>query len=370
MSPESDAGWYHREADHRDSLDGKGRRNSKSKWAYEAHLAVMAPNDPTQVPDFPLLVIGLSMDKPAGRVGENAMTAINSIVARGHQRGMFVGDRAYLPNARIEKLQLPLKALGYQTVFDYRDDQLGIQTNFAGAIQVEGNWFCPSTPQPLIDATKDVRSKTIDQDTYAKRIEQRTKYAFRPKAKPTTSGHVAMRCPAAGPSATVTCPLKPTGPQVTLGMPTVRTAKTSIITTPNDPGLCCTNKESTTFPPTAGVKYGQTLQYGTEKWHQMYATARNTIEGFNGFVKDSAHEDLENAGRRRIRGYARQLLMVTAIVAAANIRKIRAFFIRIAADTYKPKTTKVRKSRRTETLLAWLPETAAPPQVIPDRTAA
>lgn len=109
----------------------------------------------------------------------------------------------------MEKLQEPLKALGYRTAFDYREDQLGQQDHFGGAIQVEGNWFCPAMPQPLIDATIDHRKEDIDDDTYAKRIDQRTSYLFRRKGMPDADGYVAMRCPAAGVSATVSCALKP-----------------------------------------------------------------------------------------------------------------------------------------------------------------
>lgn len=138
---------------------------------------------------------------------------------------------------------------------------------------------------------------------------------------------------------------------------------------PADPGTCCTNSESLTFPPTAGIKYGQTLQYGTDRWHQMYSTARNTIEGFNAFVKDGAHEDLENGSGRRVRGYARQLLIIAATVAAANIRKIRHFIVKTHAPGHAPKTVKTRKPRRTEKLRAAKLNENAPPQVVPGRQA-
>jgi len=36
---------------------------------------------------------------------------------------------------------------------DYRIDQLGIQANTGGAILVEGTWYCPALPEPLITAT-------------------------------------------------------------------------------------------------------------------------------------------------------------------------------------------------------------------------
>ena len=56
--------------------------------------------------------------------------------------------------------------------------------------------------------------------------------------------------------------------------------------------------------PEAGAKFHQELLFGSEEWHATYATLRNGIEGFNGFVKDGAHEALDDPERRRVRGVA------------------------------------------------------------------
>lgn len=74
------------------------------------------------------------------------------------------------------------------------------------------------------------------------------------------------------------------------------------------------------------AKWDQALRYGSPEWQAMYSSARNTIEGFNGYVKDSSREALSDASRRRIRGYAAQYLLVTFLVLAANARKIVAFY--------------------------------------------
>ena len=54
-------------------------------------------------------------------------------------------------------------------------------------------------------------------------------------------------------------------------------------------------------------------------------TYRNTIEGWNGYVKDPAHEALAAPGRRRVRGIAAQSIFVALLLMAANFRKIAAF---------------------------------------------
>jgi len=54
--------------------------------------------------------------------------------------------------------------------------------------------------------------------------------------------------------------------------------------------------------PDTGARYRQELPYGSPAWHQCYATLRNTIEGLNGYAKDTAHQALAQPGRRRVRG--------------------------------------------------------------------
>jgi hypothetical protein len=49
---------------------------------------------------------------------------------------------------------------------DYRDDQLGIQANSQGALLVEGTWYCPALPGPLITATTGLRDHAITHDLY------------------------------------------------------------------------------------------------------------------------------------------------------------------------------------------------------------
>lgn len=335
-SPEPLAGWYHRDADHRDPGDGHGRKSAKNAWGYEAHLVVMT-SDGRASPEYPLLVLGISMDSPAGRVAENAMAALASIEERRtaenphltqgdrHTPGFLVGDRAYLFGANETKLQLPATALGYELCGDYREDQLGLQGTYAGSILVEGNWYCPSMPKSLVNATIDFR-QTGDLDRYEQRIAERSKYLLSPKDTRDEKGASRWRCPATGPYPDLTCGLRPAKPGASkktgLGIPKFRPT-TPVISPPPAPDRICTNSSGVSFPATAGSKYAQKLQYKTAPWQKLYSHARNTIEGFNAYVKDAGNEDLENAGRRRVRGFAKQLLLTTLSVVSANLRKIR-----------------------------------------------
>lgn len=241
-------------------------------WAWETTLSVPSTDDPSGDDEFPYLVASIGFGKPGFDVSGHGARSFASIIERDHPAGHAIADRAYFPNCKAEELQLPLRALGYDLVFDYRNDQLGVTESFAGAIQVEGAWDCPSMPQPLIDATLDYRAKAIDHETWQRRVAQRSTYQVRPKEHADSDGHTPMRCPAAGPSPTVTCPLKAT--------PTRVGARTLIPVVPAHPDRICTNRASVSFPPTAGAKYAQALHYGSPEWQAMYSTARNTIEGF------------------------------------------------------------------------------------------
>ncbi len=318
---------------------------------------VATTNDPKTEANFPLLATGMAFDKPGFNVAENAIKVIRSMQDDGMPVGLAVGDRAYWPNSMVEKLQLPMRALGYANVNDYQSDQLGVQAGHGGGIMVEGAWYCPSMPKPLVEATIDYRiKKSIDEAMWKIRIAARTSYMLKAKESPDVDGHQPLRCPAIGASATVACPLRPDS---TKGVKIVLRARIS--TPPKHPDRIC-SQSSVSFPPSEGAKYRQDIQFGTDEWHEMYATARNTIEGFNGFVKDGAHEALADKTRRRLRGRAAQHLLTALLIMAANVRKIRAFMESLKA-TPKEKQRKAqrRQNRKRESITDFLTPLARPP---------
>jgi hypothetical protein len=78
----------------------------------------------------------------------------------------------------------------------------------------------------------------------------------------------------------------------------------------------------------------------------------------NGFLKDPAHEALDDAGRRRVHGVAAQSLLVAFLILAANLRKIRSFLEKVAVTSGTLK--RLPRSRRTRPLGDSSPTVASP----------
>jgi len=338
-----DGGWYVREGDHREREDGKGKPLKKIVWALEATIATMA-RPPGAPPACPNLTTGLALTRPGQDPGGTGARVLACVAARGHKTGWLGYDRAYT-DALPGRFHLPARALGYKPVMDYKIDQLGIQASAGGAILTEGSWYCPAMPEPLITATTDLRNHAIDRDFYQARIAARAPYRLKRKDGPDADGYERLTCPALGSHPGLACPLRP-------GSLSPRDGRPKILTPPEEPPKIC-QQAAITIPPDAGARYRQGLPYGSEVWHARYATLRNTIEGLNGFVKDPAHEALAQPGRRRVRGIAAQSVFTALLLAAANIRKIRAWRELIPADKTR---IACRARRRRTSLRDYLPD--------------
>jgi hypothetical protein len=92
---------------------------------------------------------------------------------------------------------------------DYKTGQLGIQASASGAVLTEGSWYCQAMPEPLVTATTDLRSHTIDPDLYQTRIAARAPYQLKRKDGPDADGYERLTCPALGSHPGLACPLRP-----------------------------------------------------------------------------------------------------------------------------------------------------------------
>jgi hypothetical protein len=338
-----DGGWYVREGDHREREDDKGKPPRKICWALEATIATTA-RPPGAPPATPNLAIGLAMTRPGEDPGGTGARVLASAVARGHKPGPLGYDRA-CTQALPERFHLPARALGYQPVMDYRADQPGIQASTAGALLVEGTWYCPALPEPLITATTRLRDHAITRDLYQQQITARVPYQLKRKDGPDADGYQRLSCPATGNHPGLICPLR-------AGSLSPRDGRPKVLQPPQEPPRTCT-QTAITIAPGTGARYRQDLPYGSPAWHARYATLRNTIEGLNGLIKDPAHQALAQPARRRVRGIAAQSIFTAQLLIAANIRKIRAWRALTVRD--KARITS-RARRRRASLRDYLPD--------------
>lgn len=364
VSVEPDAGFYVRTSD--DHGDDGTTTVRKSFYALEAEFAVLTSNDASRPDTVPHVVLAIEQHAPGIDPTGAARAMFEDMLGRGHQFDHAVSDRLYMPGGNPEVIQNFLRSHGAKLVMSYPKHMLGSQEQQHGAILVEGTWYCPSMPTVLINATKErVAGDEADQSNskltpaqrrerrnereqlWQARIAARAAHRLREKERPDDRGRVPMMCPAAGPSPTMTCPLK----QLTRNVPGNR-ALLPVLNTPKRPGAICTNQTSTSFDTDFGGKLAQHYAYGSPEWAINYAHARNTVEAFNAYVKDGGKFNLANPSRRRLRGYTSQFFLVAITVAAANLEKIRAFLLELAEraldarDGIRSPEARTRRSRR------------------------
>jgi hypothetical protein len=368
-----DAAWHVRTGDHSDPdgqpttpTSGKKPKNAKGraeyKYAYEATLVIARNPDrdgaPAEGPaPVPALVLGFSLDKPGRDPGVNAIRALADIRQRGYPAGWMAGDRLF-NNSEPAQYQLPLRALGYRPVFDYRQDQLGIQDHIHGALQIEGTWYCPNIPAPLIETTADLYNERIEPADWQQRIAARAPYRLVPKQAPDPEGFQRHQCPAT--AGRVHCPLKPPlppdHPKRHL-LPIIDPEPSPV----GPPKIC--QQDSITIPPEAGAKHAQDLAYGSPDWDKIYHRLRNSIEGVNGFAKDPVHESIEAGATRRIRGIAPASILLAFQLHHVNTRKLATWADTLEGPNGEAPRRRPTRRRKNKPLSTWTPAGHVTPEL-------
>src|SRR5665647_1383027 len=105
------------------------------------------------------------------------------------------------------------------------------------------------------------------------------------------------------------------------------------------PEIC--RQHSVSLNKEDGIRGKQGLPYRSEEWDRFHKHARNSIESLNAGIKDAGKEDIEEASRRRVRGFAAAQVFVTILLTNFNLRKIATFLneeraAEVAANTGEP----------------------------------
>ena len=289
--------------------------------AYMANITVMtkAVTDNVQPASHPILVMGLSMAQPNKDIPGQTVRAVEAIAARGHDIHHLTFDRGY---RGAETLLKPLHALGVPVVMEFNDPQLGIKGGSGGAVHVEGQHYCPATPETLLEASRKYREKSIDWETWQNHLKERIAYEAHKVEKPDEKDRVPISCPALGPNATVDCPIRAKHP----GRPTKWKSRPKIMKAniPKALPKICTAKKSVSINLLDTIEHQQLLRYGSPEWESLYTRDRNLMESWNSILTNSG-ERLSHAADRRIRGLAAHQFIVTMMAVSANLSRIAAF---------------------------------------------
>ena len=322
VSINPDAGWYRRS--HETGDPERGKRDSVM-WAYDMTMTVMAHPGPGG--DFPKLVCGISLDKPAVDPAGNGRIAMANLLTHDVPRNFLVGDRAYMPGPKPETWQVPMRKAGYKLIGDQISGQEGRKAAHGGALLIDGQWCCPGMPEPLQEllplTRKDMATIPDEQRPsaeilLAKQLDNRTHYLLKQKEAPRPNGSVVMRCPALGPGASVECPLRPVQPRTRKGV------RTQVLNPPSPRPKVCT-QTSITIPVEVGAKYAQQgPPYLSAAWRDIYVHPRQTIESKNNSLKNGRHHAARLIYRRQVRGFAACYLFMALLVVAENLRLIDA----------------------------------------------
>lgn len=340
-STDPNAGFYVRTGDHSDGGDPTVK---KAFFAYDINLMVASCDWLGTNQYLPSLPIAMHLDAPGVDAAGAARRVMADLAANVHKPRYLAGDGLYA-NATAETFHLPARSLGWKLVLPILDDHIGVQGSADGLVLVEGEWYCPSIPQTLIDATKDFRAKDgITRDEYLQRIKARETYRARNRGE-NASGTQRWGCPASGSHPATICALKPRSEENKfIGGPTLGVRLKDRITPDPDtqtegvwPKPCRQDSVTIDLRPDneSGVdlaKYLQDLPFGTDQHTDTYNALRQSQEGLHGYAKDEGKEALGSSGKRRMRGYAAQSLFAAVMLAAAGIRKVRSFLAKAIPD--------------------------------------
>lgn len=318
-----DSGYYVREGNH----DGSNAKPGKRMYAWEIELATMTRNGPKAEIDAPLFIVAMSGHRP-GQINGEGKRILDSLISRSVPVTSLIADRAYLPGAVPEDLQLPFSAHGSKLVMDYPIDKLGKQTFYRSAdgkhnlVMCDGSWYLATMPETLQEAestwakekadaakikNKAVRDARLaaGHDLVEKRRSQRTKYRLTPRGRHNADGSRQYFYP------TGLDPIdfdKVTGEQFDIIIP----GKTVKV-----PGLLGRDNRK-------HLKYGQEYEYKSKDWRGWYGL-RNTVESVNSRVKDPQREGLHEPFNRRGRGPWFAELAAALAAASQNLRRLVHF---------------------------------------------
>lgn len=278
---------------------------------------------------YPTLAVGLVVDHPSQRTGENAIKAMKPVAEDPHARlGVVVGDRAYGPGTRTETYQRLIHQYGGKMLMDYRNDFTSEWKIVDGAVFVDGRFYSPALPDKYRTASVRFVNDEIIEDEYVALLKIRSHFELFVKEKRILKdGRIALLVMCPHLVGTVTCPLaallKPIGrgpkvePQPILP---------SMVPAEEDRASVCGHAGTRQIILTPAVeKLYQDLPYKSDEWYSHFTPGREDVEGFFKNLKDGAGSDFGGVGRRNARKFSSNLILMFVAVMRTNLARIHKY---------------------------------------------
>lgn len=321
ISPDVLSGWHIKKADDRDKVNLPGH---KAKGTVEhgvmATFAMMM-NGPGEAV-VPPLILGLGLDTPGLNPGVNLASAIRAVVDAGLPVRRMTVDMGY--SQQLPKnYALLMLAQGYRLMHMFKPDEHGkILATWAGLNCIEGRVYGPCLPADLRYAVRDYDNGDISEDVFADRIAERSKYEARLKSGKDGKDVWVFRCPGMGKGRTMACDYQQVSRKQEVWEAKTGRTLLPVLTRPEDKPRCCSNDASVSVPVEKFGRYVIDMPYRSPDWDAYYASARNQMEGKNGFVKNPLGANIAQAGQRRMRGIGRQAVAILPRIIFANFQAI------------------------------------------------
>lgn len=268
----------------------------------------------------PQMILAASLGTPSKRIAEHTLSLIDLIRARGVHITRLSFDKGYT-DLKDAKFHQPLRERGIPVVKDYKKNQVGITNGYGGAHFVDGDWYCPSTPKDLLEATVRFNKKLITEEEWQRDVDQRQAYKLHVKEAMPNGKTIKYQCPALGASATVSCPLREMHPKAE-AKDNLEDIFASQIEDPNVT-VCC--QKSVNIPlEKEGKLGGQLYSYGDRNHNRAFKGDRASSESAN----ETLHEHVapySTPANRPMRGLAAAQFAWALLVVSFNMARIAEF---------------------------------------------
>jgi hypothetical protein len=324
-----EASWGHRNS----NLPGP---KGEMFFGYFLSAAVMvAEEDAPAVPELARRITLAGCDHDPVR---QLVTTLLRMAGDGIPLGDIIDDSGYA-HRDAEARAVPLRNAGAQLIQDLHPHDRGPKGTHQGAVIANGNLYCPQTPRTLLELAPLPPGASGEQ---AAAHDQQTAELARHKlgrhAADDADGYHRVMCPAA--MSKIRCLLRPASMTLNRDRP-------EILSPPEHPPACCTQK-TITIPPDVAAKTRQKHDYPSPQWRRSYRR-RTAAERVNATIKDTATTSIAR-GWCRLTSLTPLTLWLACLLAIRNQRILAAYHARQddnarrAAAGLPPRT---RKRRRT-----------------------